>query len=263
MIGIDIHDYIHFDFEKIIWDEFFLKKNRGVSLRYHYPFLYTNSREYYNIIVRHSEKVVGGLILQINSSADGLYGAIGMVCIKEAFRGKGLFNILFESTLNFSKQHSIHKLVLWTSKHDLYKNFDFVKKTQEVLLLPSTGSNCQKLKWTLSDGKEFDLINKPPYATNLSTLLLRNNTIGLFKDKIGTVIFDYQGKPQEINDIIHSFTCKEMIKIIISENDELFKFIIKNTERVEVIKEQTEMWWVDDSQGKLVSKPYISLLDRI
>ncbi|HHK8857702.1 TPA: GNAT family N-acetyltransferase [Escherichia coli] len=250
------------EFEKIAWNEFFVKRNRGISLQYHYPFLYNKNKNYVNIIIKISGVTVGGLILQFKYIDNIVYGSIGLVCIKDEYRGLGLFNKLFIYTLAYAKKKYIHKLILWTSKHSLYEKFGFRKKIQEYLYIEPTYSEMMSFEKYENCFTELSETNKPPFVKEFIRVQSRNHIAYLFQDANGISVYEYKGKVENVLDMIKAFLSKPL-RILLSKNDDLFQLILKEVTSAKLIEDDTEMWYTVDKKIVDVKTPHIAYIDRI
>lgn len=250
------------EFETIAWNEFFVKRNRGISLQYHYPFLYNENKKYVNILIKISGVTVGGLILQFQHIDNIIYGSIGLVCIKDEYRGLGLFNRLFVYTLAYAKKNCIHKLILWTSKHSLYEKFGFHKKMQEYLYIEPTYSATMSFENYETCFTELNEINKPPFVKEFIRVQRGNHTVYLFQDANGLSVYKYKGKVANVLDIIKAFSSKPL-RVLLPKDDELFQLILKEVTRSKLIEDDTEMWCTVDNKVVDVETPHIAYIDRI
>lgn len=250
------------EFEEIVWNEFFVKRNRGVSLQYHYPFLYNENKNYVNISIKISGVTVGGLILQFKHIDNIFYGSIGLVCIKDEYRGLGLFNMLFVYTLAYAKKKFIHKLFLWTSKHSLYEKFGFHKKIQEYLYIEPTRSATMSFENYETCFAELNETNKPPFVKEFIRVQYGNHTVYLFQDANGFSLYKYKGQVENVLDIIKPFSSKSL-RILLSKDDELFQLILKEVTNSKLIEDDTEMWCTVDNKVVDVKTPHIAYIDRI
>jgi hypothetical protein len=71
-------------------------------------------------------KAAAGLVIKETPMADGRkVGLVGLVCVDEAFRGKGLGHTLVAAATEVGRDRAFDTLVLWTNKPNVYAKHGF------------------------------------------------------------------------------------------------------------------------------------------
>ncbi|MBM5573555.1 GNAT family N-acetyltransferase [Deefgea sp. CFH1-16] len=118
-------------FSELVWDVFFKSRERGISLKKHFPFLLSGSDNIYFILCKKAGRVIGGLVLKRCVHAEiGAYGIIGLVCVESEFRGCGIAKLLLDRSIKFSKDIGLSACTLWTRFPAVYirQGFEMVGK---------------------------------------------------------------------------------------------------------------------------------------
>lgn len=121
----------------LLWDVFFASRGRGVSLSVHFPWLDNDENVFCIGILdpepTRTEKIIAALVIKkVNVSTHLDIGLIGLVCVAEEWRGKGLSSRLMSEATNFGKKINLDALVLWTQKPNVYIGHDFVVDGQDM-----------------------------------------------------------------------------------------------------------------------------------
>jgi GNAT superfamily N-acetyltransferase len=112
------------DARALIWDVFFTSRERGVSLEYHFPWL-SDKEQVTCLAIKGSlcgkEVVQAALVIKkYDVEAFGRVGLVGLVCVHEKCRGRGLSTLLIKHAIEKGRRDSLQALVLWTTKPDVY-----------------------------------------------------------------------------------------------------------------------------------------------
>jgi GNAT superfamily N-acetyltransferase len=119
----------------LLWDVFFCSRGRGLSLTVHFPWL-DNSGDVFCVSMSSSEgsgasKTIAALVIKKVTMSDRIIGLVGLVCVAEEWRGKGLSSRLMSEATELARMIEIDALVLWTQKPDVYTGQNFVVDSQE------------------------------------------------------------------------------------------------------------------------------------
>lgn len=170
MEKIDVHKNATSQaFLNIAWDIFFNKKNRGISLERHFPWLFDKTLNYTAIEMKLHDEVVGGLVVVEKIINNLKIGLVGLVCIREKFRGNGLLEKLMTTLDKVSCEEKFSMLVLWTSQHWLYKPYGFNVDDDSIIAkmqLKKDYPDCIDISKTFNTTDEYD-IPLPPFADKL------------------------------------------------------------------------------------------------
>lgn len=136
---ITTQELISDDVKKIIWNEFYQSRNRGIELRKHSPWMYTQSGEKtYCISATENNnapdvKTIGCLIIK-EHSADKKHtiGMIGYVCTDIGWRGNGIGDALISKAIELAKQQKLSELVLWSQLEKFYTRHGFSHDNDDI-----------------------------------------------------------------------------------------------------------------------------------
>lgn len=124
-----VSDWIRPDAIHLMWRVFFASRNRGVSPEFHFPWIH--DKHGLHCVCTYAETsqppvVVAALVLRQRAlEQGGRIGLIGLVCVAEEFRGRGLSTQLLELAIKQAKSLQLSHLVLWTTKPEVYEKLGF------------------------------------------------------------------------------------------------------------------------------------------
>ncbi len=126
---VERHSGVPKEARHLIWDVFFLSKQRGVALEYHFPWI-TNERTTTCITINDTshvgcETVATLVIKEIYIDKVGSIGLIGLVCVHPHYRGRGHSSSLIQHAIDFGLEKSWAALLLWTTKPHIYLKVGF------------------------------------------------------------------------------------------------------------------------------------------
>jgi GNAT superfamily N-acetyltransferase len=141
-----VSSWVPDDAIQLIWDVFFTSRNRGLSPEYHYPWIHDRSGLSCVRIaagVGGTQTIAAALIVRYRPIGSGRQiGLIGLVCVAEQFRGRGLSARLLESAVELAKSKQLSHLVLWTTKADVYRSRGFEVDCADVFGLVTRRGRC-------------------------------------------------------------------------------------------------------------------------
>lgn len=230
------------EFLHIAWDIFFYKKNRGISLERHFPWLFDKTLNYTTLEIKSNDKIVGGLVVVEKTIHNVKVGLVGLVCISEDFRGKGLLKKLMTALDKICCEDEFSMLVLWTSQHSLYKPYGFNVEDDSIIArmhLKKDHSDCLDIPKTFNSVDKSD-VPLPPFADNLLK----------YKDKNVEIIYCEKGNEKYLLDYTGSMDV--VIKTFFANISQAFtlnSFVCKMQElasansyaEIDITKQQIQM----------------------
>lgn len=189
-------------FLNIVWDVFFKQKNRGINLKIHFPWLFDSSTPFLSFEINKNEEIVGGLIVAEKNINSIKVGLLGLVCIDEAFRGKGYLNKLMNSALSTLALENFDAIYLWTSQHDLYKKYGFYSLDDSILVKVRYITNSQtesKSKIKITERADLSV---PPFANSVYQADTDDVSIIYCENNQSKYILSYDGI---LEDVIKTF----------------------------------------------------------
>ena len=112
----------------LIWEVFFVSRQRGIDLQTHFPWIDQDIGTYcFMVTENNSGTCVATLVLRIhNIISESRLAMIGMVCVDRKWRGQGLSTRLLTNAINFAAEQQINNLLLWTTQPYIYSGHGFV-----------------------------------------------------------------------------------------------------------------------------------------
>lgn len=112
----------------LIWQVFFASRQRGVDLVTHFPWIEQNIGIYcLTLAETNNGPVLATLVIRKHNLLEGCRSAmLGMVCVDQAWRGRGLSKQLLTYALDFAVGQQINSLILWTGQPDIYTKYGFL-----------------------------------------------------------------------------------------------------------------------------------------
>lgn len=133
-ITIEIENGVREDYRRLIWEEFYSSRNRGISLAAHSPWL-KNDNGVVSVFAMNSEKIIGGLILREYQSGNCMPVAmVGYVCVAPQFRHRGISKALLGAAIEYARCGGFGGLILWTKVPRVYEKFGFRGDGRDVLI---------------------------------------------------------------------------------------------------------------------------------
>ena len=116
-------------YRALLWDTFFVQRNRGVDLAVHFPWMGAEHESIRYGVLLVDGGVVAGLVLRghepLSDGRETRVASIGLVCVATTYRGRGLSANLLTETLNALKTLGFDAAILWTGKPTVYSTLGF------------------------------------------------------------------------------------------------------------------------------------------
>ena len=112
----------------LVWNEFFVSRGRGLALEAHFPWMLRPGPRVLYAELLEGDELVGGLVLRDSSPCVpgiGPVASVGLVCLREGHRGKGLSRILLAEAIGRGRRDGFAALTLWTGKPGVYEALGF------------------------------------------------------------------------------------------------------------------------------------------
>ncbi len=204
-IKISIFPFIPSGAKDLIWEVFFESRNRGIDLITHFPWI-DNKKNLFCIAlsVENQKDIIATLIVRMHDTLSGLRCAmIGMVCVKEAWRGLGLSAKLISETIIFTEEQKIDTLLLWTTQPKIYSKHGFTSDTEnrDTYCRVSINSLSSRSEVKFRRGKSATSRGLPPFATKL--MHFENNVAELtvLETADGKALAEWNGSPSDVFDL--------------------------------------------------------------
>lgn len=260
------------DLKKIFWNVFFEKKQRGISLSRHFPWIDHPTDDAVFIRATESGTTAGGLALRTRHLAiDGKtikIGMVGLVCVREQDRGRGISKMLLSAVIEYARKEQFDYLTLWTSQHAIYEKYGFYIHDQWMYGIVNVDGKPAvqgAVESALAVFKEDESLPLPPYANKSYSYADEHTSITLLEDAKGVIVAAYQGDARKVARLLTSYLPAQW-RLNIPANDPLISELTLLGVRHALVAVNLQMWLtVQDSASVLpfAEKIIIPLLDRI
>ena len=155
----------------LIWDVFFLSKQRGIDLEYHFPWI---AKEKITTCVTiddtsrvKCETIAALVIKEIFIDKVGSVGLIGLVCVHPHYRGRGHSSTLIQHAIDFGLAKSWAALLLWTTKPHVYLKLGFEVDSCDEFGSVMRVDSAQNTTSTSPVVETFNEFGVPAFATEV------------------------------------------------------------------------------------------------
>jgi GNAT superfamily N-acetyltransferase len=261
------------DLKNLFWNIFFISKNRGISLKRHFPWLENRSCDVVFFEATVSSVAIGGLVLRkkkyLIEDKEIKIGMIGLVCVASENRGVGVAAALLTKTIAYADSQSYDFLTLWTSQHHIYATKQFYVTDPWLYGWIHTDKCAKRLdnykyldKKTIS---EIKLAPLPPFATAAFEYSSGSLSFTLLKDKDGDIVVEYKGNVADLG-LFMIQTLPERWRLNVVKNDPLISVLINYAADVKLTAVDLQMWLdlrEPHQQASIIERITIPVLDRI
>lgn len=196
----------------LLWQVFFVSRNRGISPEFHFPWIHDKHNLYCvgaNFDDGSSQTTAASLILRHRPLDSGKkLGLIGLVCVAEKFRGMGLSTRLLQQAVELAKKQNLTHLLLWTTKPDVYKKLDFETDSTDMFgQVTRRGSRKTEFKLAkdaVASRVYASVLNGAPAFANevVRYFTLNGASISICKSSLSETLVEYTGMMEQVIDLI-------------------------------------------------------------
>jgi len=192
----------------------------------------------------------------------GLVGQIGLVCVKEKFRGYGFSALLMNLAYEYGKRFSLKALVLWTSKPEVYEKagyvvdgVDYFGSVKNVFPGQTNSSKCNLFAQNCNE------LGVPAFATEVVKYSAGSGSITVCNSSRGPTLVDYSGDEESVIEIIKN-TLPESWYLNSNENSYFVDLLKKSYFELDLKPSSVRMvlFFKPSPEEKI---PYIGILNRI
>lgn len=194
----------HVDYLKMIWDEFFVSRNRGIALSKHFPWIFEPAKDFFVITVNIGKKCVGGLVLK--DSTENIQCkkvkvlSLGLVCIIPEYRGRGLSSLLLNSAVDLAINNKYQAITLWTSKHRVYESAGFKLADNGLYGCVKRIIRRQAGNTDVKSCCSYQPL--PPFANECIELFTNDARVYMISDGNGPILAKHEGVITGVIDIV-------------------------------------------------------------
>ncbi|MDR0188780.1 GNAT family N-acetyltransferase [Pseudomonas yamanorum] len=214
---------------QLFWEVFFSSRGRGIDLLTHFPWMSCVEKvscvEIKDSSV--SDETIAALVIRtLDVSKDVSVGLIGLVCVDEKSRGKGLASSLMSSAIKFGEHQNLAALILWTQKPEVYTGQGFITDERDrfghIQLMQEQRST---LAYTTRDWPDSSYAGEaerglPPFATGGQMISSENAGIIVLVAGGGLSIADWFGREKDVVDLIRA-SMSDRCSLNVGEEDSL------------------------------------------
>ncbi|WP_339456848.1 GNAT family N-acetyltransferase [Pseudomonas sp. EA_65y_Pfl1_P120] len=258
---------------RLFWEVFFSSRGRGVQLLTHFPWMSRDDNVFCVEIKAStgSDETIAALVIRTlpisqNLSA-GVVGLVGLVCVDETSRGKGLASSLISAATELAVSRSMSALILWTQKPEVYAGKGFVTDERNRFgYIEWAPDQHIKLEYTarnwpdLSRSSEYEH-GIPPFATGGQVISSANARIIVLVSNGGYSIGEWGGKEKDVVDLIMA-SMPGRCSLNVGEKDSLISELEEKGVELNLSPAAVRMVKYLDSSTP-VKLPNIKFLDRI
>ncbi len=256
---------------ELFWLVFFASRGRGISLDAHFPWL----EDEIDVVclqiadVRpgtHDTPLAALLIRKVDVAKGKCIGLVGLVCVAEEWRGKGLSTKLLSKAADLGREINLSALVLWTQKPDVYVGqgfrvdeqdiFSHVKKNISVYPAEEYSTNSWPDKKALEKKQGL-----APFATSGEIIKSQKACLVVFHSAQISTLVDWEGEDVDVISLLHSALPDHWA--LTSNEDEKLIFLLKEQGfHVEYRSSSVRMIKILDAVTS-IKIPQINIMDRI
>lgn len=256
---------------QLIWNIFFASRRRGISLSVHFPWLDSNPNVFCLAIrapqSTQAEGFIAALVIRRDQTESGQnIGLIGLVCVAEEWRGKGLSSILMSDAINFANQIDLDALVLWTQKPEVYTGHGFAPDGQDMYgFVERTLSHRSCIEFTTEAWPDLESIQAqrglPPFAVSGRSISTNSAKVIVLESYNGVTLAEWYGSNAAIVDLLES-ALPTRWGLTICEGSGLVTELLKRNFKVG-LKPAALRLVKNLKAASVLITPEINLLDRI
>lgn len=243
---------------QLFWDVFFASRGRGVSLDAHFPWL-ADSASTRCVALVQGQDVLAALALRQHPLAGAeSIGLIGLVCVREADRGRGLSRQLLEAAAALARDLGLTDLLLWTTKPEVYASVGFKTEEQEQFVQVSAPPSSPPPHAPTPSAFEGGL---PAFATAARTWTANGARITTLDGPSGATLADWSGEWRAVFELIGAALPSDWSVNLPARSplmDELTRRGYRSTARPGAWRMRMHV-----GSGPAAALPFIPLLDRI
>lgn len=233
---------------ELMWEVFFMTKDRGISLHTHFPWLEEASSHIWYVTLHEGRDVIGGLCVKeiYNVFAQEKYkvASIGLVCVAPEFRGRGYAKAILQAAIEEAERRNYDALTLWTSKHDVYAPQGF-KPHDDGLFGTIDLSECAKpeassMVTPLRQSFPVEL-GLPPFAKSRFCMSYKDAQAIFIQDSNGIILADWKGNLGYLVELLIAMPEKKW-RINAHQGDQLLEKLAARGAMLNLTPSNLQMW---------------------
>lgn len=187
----------------LVWDVFFASRGRGISLAAHLPWL--DAPTGIHGLSLEDARVPGGagaalVIRERHLPPSTRAGLIGLVCVHESLRGRGLSTQLLHAAIRHAEAQGLDELVLWTGKPEVYTSAGFEPVDQELFVRAS--APARSAAGPAAPARRAVACALPAFATAAWQTVSGEAQLTWLEGPAGVTLAGWQGAPDVVAELL-------------------------------------------------------------
>lgn len=256
---------------QLIWNVFFASRGRGINLSTHFPWIDT-ADDVFCLAIRDPrsaivEKTIATTIIKSTKTKAGVrLGLVGLVCVAEEWRGKGLSSRLISDAIDFARKVDLDALVLWTQKPEVYTGHGFVPDNQELFgHVERVLSRRLNVKFTTKMWPELGELKSqrglPAFAVGGRLISAESAEVIVLDSPNGVTVAEWHGSDTAVADLLENALPNQW-RLNVNEKNSLVVELSKRNFKID-LKAGSLRLVKNLKNSSLLTLPEINLLDRI
>ncbi|MCX4066538.1 GNAT family N-acetyltransferase [Pseudomonas rhodesiae] len=193
----------------LFWEVFFASRGRGIDLVTHFPWLADDENvsciEFINP-EEQNETLAALVVRYLDIGSGNSIGLIGLVCVAEQWRGKGLASRLMSRAIEFAERENLGALVLWTQKPEVYVSQGFVIDQEDRFgSVECVIEHSVKVDYATNDWPDSTRLltrGLPPFAIRGQVISNENARIIVLASNSGLTVAEWEGDSRDVVDLM-------------------------------------------------------------
>ncbi len=213
---------------RLFWEVFFASRGRGIDLDTHFPWM-SCDQNVFCVEIKDPLGADGALaalvVRTINVGPDANAGLIGLVCVDEAWRGKGFASALMSGAIDLGESQNMAALILWTQKPEVYTGQGFVTDQLDRFGYVKLAAGQRiKMEYSTHDwyGSGAGEAGRgiPPFASQGQVISNDLASLVVFPTKAGLSVAEWNGGGKDVVDLMMA-SLPDRYFLNVSEGDSL------------------------------------------
>ena len=196
----------------LFWAVFFASRGRGIDLATHFPWLACDESVFCIEFVNpegENETLAALVVRSLDIGSGSAIGLVGLVCVAEQWRGKGMASRLMARAVEFAESENLVALVLWTQKPEVYANQGFVTDQEDRFgSVECALEQPIKLEYTTNDWPDSTsrlTRGLPPFAVSGQVISNEKAQIVVLASNNGLTVAEWDGDSRDVVDLMIAY----------------------------------------------------------
>lgn len=193
----------------LFWEVFFASRGRGIDLATHFPWLACDESVFCIEFINpeaENETLAALVVRSLDNGSGNAIGLVGLVCVAEQWRGKGLASRLMARAVEFAESENLAALVLWTQKPEVYVNQGFVTDQEDRFgSVECALEQPVKLAYTTHDWPDSasrSTRGLPPFAVSGQVISSEKARLVVLASHNGLTVAEWDGDSKDVVELM-------------------------------------------------------------